>query len=79
MESLFTRTEAAAWGGLISAYSRISAILDDDLRRNSGISRPEYEVLFRLFYNDQGRLRIAEIADRSLLTRSGMSRLIGYC
>ena len=76
MDSLFTQTEAKAWGGLISAYSRVSGRLEDDLRRNSGISRAEYEVLLRLFFSDGGRLRIAEIADRSLLTRSGMSRLV---
>ena len=76
MDSFFTQTEAEAWGGLISTYSRVSAQLEDDLRRNSGISRAEYEVLLRLFFNDEGRLRITEIADRSLLTRSGMSRLV---
>ena len=76
MDAFFTQTEARAWGGLISTYSRVSALLEDDLRRNSDISRAEYEVLLRLFFNDEGRLRIAQIADRSLLTRSGMSRLV---
>ena len=76
MDSFFTQTEARAWGGFISAYSRLSGLLEDDLRRNSGISRAEYEVLLRLFFNDEGRLRITEIADRSLLTRSGISRLV---
>ena len=76
MDAFFTRTEARAWGGLISAYSRVSGLLEDDLRRNSGISRAEYEVLLRLSFNDEGRMRITEIADSSLLTRSGMSRLV---
>ena len=76
MDSFFTKTEAKAWGGLISVYSRVSALLEDDLRRNSGISRAEYEVLLRLFFNEEGRLRITEIADKSLLSRSGISRLV---
>ena len=76
MDAFFTQTEAQAWGGLISAHSRVSRLLEDDLRRNSGISRAEYEVLLRLFFNDEGRLRITEIADQSLLTRSGISRLV---
>ena len=34
MDSFFTKTEANAWGGLISVYSRESRLLEEDLRRN---------------------------------------------
>lgn len=76
MDSFFTKTEANAWGGLISVYSRVSRLLEEDLRRNSGISRAEYEVLLRLHFNGEGRLRINELADKSLLSHSGISRLV---
>ena len=76
MASLFTSTEAAAWGGFLSAHGRLSKTLEENLRRNSGLSHPEYEVLLRLFFEDEGRLRIQALAEKSVLTHSGTSRLI---
>ena len=76
MDAFFTSAEANAWGGFLSAHSRLSRRLEENLRRNSGISHAEYEVLLRLFRNDDGRLRINELAAKSVLTHSGTSRLI---
>ena len=72
----FTSAEAAAWGGFLSAHGRLSKRLEENLRRTSGISHAEYEVLFRLFREDRGRLRIQALAEKSILTHSGTSRLI---
>ena len=76
MAAFFTSAEAAAWGGFLAAHGRLSKHLEENLRRTSGLSHAEYEVLLRLFREDEGRLRIQALAARSILTHSGTSRLI---
>jgi DNA-binding MarR family transcriptional regulator len=73
---LFTSTEAAAWGGFLSTYGRLSKRLEENLRRTSDLSHAEYEVLLRLFRANEGKLRIQAIAEKSVLSHSGTSRLI---
>lgn len=77
MARFFTSTEAAAWGGLLTTYGRLSKRIEENLRRNAGLSHAEYEVLLRLYREKDGRLRIQDLAARSVLTHSGTSRLIG--
>ena len=76
MSSLFTSAEARAWGGFLTTHSRLNRRLEEHLRRSSGLSHAEYEVLLRLFRSEDGRLRIQTLAESSLLTHSGISRLI---
>lgn len=76
MAAFFTSIEAAAWGGFLSTHGRLSKRLEENLRRSSGVSHAEYEVLLRLFREDDGRLRIQALAAKSILTHSGTSRLI---
>ena len=76
MDPVFTITEAQAWGGYVSTHGRLSKRLEENLRRVSGLSHAEYEVLLRLFRSDEGRMRIQAIAEQSVLTHSGTSRLI---
>lgn len=75
--AFFTSSEAAAWGGFLSTHGRLSKRIEENLRRVSGLSHAEYEVLLRLFREDDGRLRIQTLAAQSVLTHSGTSRLIG--
>ena len=76
MAELFTKRERAAWGGFIAAQSRIFGQIEDDLRRRFGVTHTEFEVLLRLAKSPEGRLRIQDLAARSLLTRSGTSRAV---
>lgn len=76
MAAFFTDAEAAAWGGLLSTHARLSKQLEENLRRTAGLSHAEYEVLLRLFSEDDGRLRIQALAAQSILTHSGTSRLV---
>lgn len=75
-ELIFTSAEAAAWGGFLSTHGRLTKRLEENLRRTSGLSHAEYEVLLRLFREDEGRLRIEALAAKSVLAHSGTSRLI---
>ncbi len=76
MSEFFTPVEAAAWGGFLSTQGRLLKLLEENLRRNAGLSHAEYEVLLRLRIAEDNRLRIQELAADSILTHSGTSRLV---
>ena len=76
MEPKFTKPEYKAWGGLLSAHSRMMSVIETDLQQRCGISHIEFEILLRLTFTDGNRLRIQDLAERSILTRSGTSRLV---
>src|SRR4051812_13374654 len=68
--------EAAAWIGLLRTRERLMHELDGELERAHGISLAEYDVLMQLDAAADGNLRMAELADAVLLTRSGLTRLV---
>ncbi len=76
MSKLFTKLERAAWGGFIATQSRLFQQIEDDLRRRYRLTHAEFEVLLRLAKASDGRARIQDLADKSLLTRSGTSRAV---
>jgi DNA-binding MarR family transcriptional regulator len=68
--------ELRAWRGLLRVHAALTTALDTDLRREHGISVPAYEVLMFVGDADGGKLRMADVADRVLLSRSGLTRLV---
>lgn len=68
--------ELAAWRGLLNAHSHLVATLDDELERAHGIPLGSYEVLLHLADTPEGSLRMGDLAERLLLSRSGLTRLI---
>ena len=73
--SSLSRRELAAWRGMLEAHSLLVAELDAELERDHGLPLSSYEVLMNLGDTDDGRLRMSELADRLLLSRSGITRL----
>jgi len=71
-----TRRELAAWRGLLRTHARVLAGLDAELEQAHGLAVPEYEVLLVLSESGDQNLRMSELADAALLTRSGMTRLV---
>lgn len=76
MDAEFNQLEKAAWGGLLGMYGRLFRLIDADLQQQFGISHVEFEVLLRLTWQPQQRARIQDLAAMSVLTRSGVSRLV---
>jgi DNA-binding MarR family transcriptional regulator len=76
MDDDFSPLEQDAWGGLLGMQGRLSRAIDADLREHSQITHIEFEVLLRLSWAEGRRLRIQDLAERSVLTRSGMSRAV---
>jgi DNA-binding MarR family transcriptional regulator len=68
--------ELAAWRGMLKVHSALVKALDADLEARHGLPLSSYEVLIYLRVAPDKRLRMAELADRTLLSRSGMTRLV---
>ena len=67
--------ELAAWRGMLDTHSRLIARLDAELERDHGLPLSSYEVLMYLA-DAEGELRMGELAERLLLSRSGITRLV---
>lgn len=72
----FTEYELAAWRGLLETHSGLIRKLDAQLRAEHGLSLSAYEVLIFLADAPDRRLRMAEISERALMSRSGLTRLV---
>lgn len=71
-----TERELAAWRGMLRTHSNLVARLDEELEREHGLPLSSYEVLISLADAPDGRLRMGELADALLLSRSGLTRLV---
>src|SRR5947208_8234426 len=65
-----------AWGSLLRAHATLMRRLDTELERETGLALADFDVLAQLA-KAHGELRITELADRALISRSGMSRRVG--
>jgi DNA-binding MarR family transcriptional regulator len=68
--------ELRAWRGMLKVHAAVTHALDAQLRSAHGLSAPGYEVLMLLAEAEGERLRMADLADRVLLSRSGLTRVI---
>jgi DNA-binding MarR family transcriptional regulator len=68
--------ELAAWRGFLRAHREVVAHLDEELQRAHDLPLSSYEVLLYLAEAEDGRLRMGELAERLLLSRSGLTRLV---
>ena len=74
--ALLTDDQIGAWRALVAVHARLSLQLEADLMRDHGLPLVEYEVLVQLLDAPRQRLRMTELAERVLLSRSGMTRLV---
>jgi DNA-binding MarR family transcriptional regulator len=68
--------ELRAWRGMLEVHAGVTGRLDAEMRDAHGLTLPSYEVLKFLEDAAGGRMRMADIADRVLVSRSGLTRLI---
>src|SRR5438477_9530623 len=64
-----------AWVALLRAHATLMRRLDTDLERETGLALADFDVLAQLG-NAHGELRITELAERALISRSGMTRRV---
>ena len=75
-EAELDEVELAAWHGLLRVHAALVKELDAELEARHGLPLTSYEVLRSLCKTPDGKLRMAELAEHALLSRSGMTRLI---
>jgi DNA-binding MarR family transcriptional regulator len=71
-----TGTELGAWRGMLRVHAALVRELDAELEAAHGLPLTSYDVLIYLQAAPDKRLRMAELADSVLLSRSGVTRLV---
>lgn len=65
-----------AWAAFLRAHARVMRELERELQSEQRMALTDYDVLVQLAQADDRRLRMSELADRLLLSRSGVTRLV---
>jgi DNA-binding MarR family transcriptional regulator len=63
----------AAWTSLLRAHATLLRQLETDLENETGLALADFDVLAQLAVAG-GELRMTELANRALISRSGMTR-----
>src|SRR5438094_673380 len=69
------RRGVEAWQALLRAHASLMRQLDRDLEKETGLALADFDVLAQLAIAG-GELRMTELADRALISRSGMTRRV---
>jgi DNA-binding MarR family transcriptional regulator len=70
-----SRRGLPAWVVLLRAHATLMRQLEVDLESKTGLALADFDVLAQLA-GAGGALRMTELADRALISRSGMTRLV---
>jgi DNA-binding MarR family transcriptional regulator len=73
---LTAQASAAAFSRLLRAHSVLSRELSARLVTDHGLTINDYEALLHLSHAEQGALRRVDLAERLMLTPSGVTRLL---
>jgi DNA-binding MarR family transcriptional regulator len=72
--------ELEAWRGFLLSHASIRRRLEADLISQHGLTARDYEVLLFLAQEENRMLPMSALAESTMLTRSGITRLIdGLC
>ena len=73
---LLDSEELGAWRGMLRVHAELTKALDAELTEAHGLPLSSYEVLLFLAGEPEGRMRMSELAESVLLSRSGLTRLV---
>jgi DNA-binding MarR family transcriptional regulator len=71
-----TPLELGAWREFLRVHATLTRELDEELRRSHGLPLSSYDVLVNLESAPGRQMRMSELADAVLLSRSGLTRLV---
>lgn len=71
-----TDLEMSAWRGFLEAHRRVVDVLETELRDHEDLPLAWYDVLVQLSESPTRSLRMQELADAILLSKSGLTRLV---
>jgi DNA-binding MarR family transcriptional regulator len=69
-------TALDAWRSYLQSHASILRVLDADLIAEHGMTSRDYEVLLYLSQADERMLPMSALAESTMLTRSGITRLV---
>jgi DNA-binding MarR family transcriptional regulator len=73
---LSTQNRLDSWVSFLRAHSAITRQLNADLLTTHGLTLNDYEVLLCLSHAEDGMMRRVDLAERVVLTASGITRLL---
>jgi DNA-binding MarR family transcriptional regulator len=73
---LLSPAELRGWRAFLQAHAFVTRRLEGELEKSTGLSLAFYDVLVQLAVADGRRLRMKELADHVMLSRSGLTRLV---
>ena len=76
MRPALSARELSVWRTFLRAHATITRQMEHDLAEQHMLPLPSYDVLLQLAESPQRRLRMTDLADRVLLSRSGLTRLV---
>lgn len=76
MSSTLNSQQLHAWRSFLTAHARVIARLEEELDQEQHLQITWYEVLLLLREAPEGRLRMHELAESRLLSRSAATRLV---
>ncbi|MBW5484384.1 MarR family winged helix-turn-helix transcriptional regulator [Streptomyces bambusae] len=65
--------EMRAWRGFLAASALVNRALDQQLKDDCDLSHPQYEILVRLAAEPEGELRMTELANGLVNSKSGLT------
>ena len=71
-----TEPELQAWRGMLRVHAALTKALDAQLEAEHGLPLSSYEVLLFLADAPGQKMRMSELAESILLSRSGLTRLV---
>jgi DNA-binding MarR family transcriptional regulator len=75
-DAYLSDAEFRAWHGCLQFTNAAMRAIDEALAAAHGISIKEFDVLITLFNAPGGRLRMTELAEKVVLTPSGVTHLV---
>ena len=64
------------WRAFIQAHAHVTRRLDEELRTEHDLSLAEYDALLTIADAPERRIRMRQLADQVILSKSGVTRLI---
>jgi DNA-binding MarR family transcriptional regulator len=69
-------TELRAWQAFLHAHNQVTRRLDAELRSEHELPLNDYDVLLRLARAPDRRLRMTDLAERVMMSPSGLTRVV---
>lgn len=76
VQALLDPAVARAWMAFLTAYGRVTRALSSELMDTSGMSLADFDVMAQLARAEGYALRMTELADAAVISKSGLTRRI---